>query len=58
MGFQMQTELGVQQLLNGKDLTGWYSYLEKLGKNTDPEGNFKIVSIVIIATCCGAMFVG
>lgn len=36
-------ELGVQQLLNGKDLTGWYSYLEKLGKNTDPEGNFKIV---------------
>jgi hypothetical protein len=36
-------ELGVQQLLNGKDLTGWYSYLEKLGKNKDPEGNFKIV---------------
>ena len=36
-------ELGVQQLLKGKDLTGWYSYLEKLGKANDPEGNFKIV---------------
>jgi 3-keto-disaccharide hydrolase len=35
-------ELGVRHLLNGKDLSGWYSYLEKLGKNVDPEGNFKI----------------
>ena len=35
-------ELGVQQLLNGKDLTGWYSYLDKLGKGNDPEGNFKV----------------
>lgn len=35
-------ELGVHHLLNGKDLTGWYSYLEKLGRNNDPEGNFKI----------------
>ncbi len=35
-------ELGVQHLLNRKDTTGWYSYLEKLGKNNDPEGNFKV----------------
>ena len=35
-------ELGVNHLLNGTDTTGWYSYLDKLGKNQDPEGNFKI----------------
>ncbi len=35
-------ELGVQSLLNGKDTHGWYSYLDKLGKDNDPEGNFKI----------------
>ena len=40
-------ELGVQQLLNGKNLSGWYSYLEKLGKNNDPEGNFKIADGVL-----------
>ena len=35
-------ELGVHSLLNGTDTQGWYSYLDKLGKNNDPEGNFKI----------------
>ncbi len=35
-------ELGVNRLLNGTDTHGWYSFLEKLGKNNDPEGNFKI----------------
>jgi hypothetical protein len=35
-------ELGVHRLLNGKDTAGWYVYLDKLGKNNDPEGNFKV----------------
>jgi len=35
-------ELHTRQLLNGRDLTGWYSFLEKSGKNSDPEGNFKV----------------
>ena len=35
-------ELGVQPLLNGHDITGWYSYLDKLGKNADAEHNFKV----------------
>jgi len=35
-------ELGVHSLFNGTDTKGWYSYLDKLGKNVDPEGNFKI----------------
>jgi len=30
-------------LMNGKDLDGWYSYLENLGRNQDPEGNFRVV---------------
>ena len=37
-------ELGVQQLFNGKDTGGWYSFLDKLGKNQDPEGNFTITN--------------
>ena len=35
-------ELGVNHLLNGVDTHGWYSFLNKLGKNSDPENNFKI----------------
>jgi hypothetical protein len=35
-------QLGAQKLLNGADTHGWYTFLEKLGKNNDPEGNFKI----------------
>jgi len=35
-------ELGARQLLNGKDTSGWYTFLEKLGKNQDPEGNFRM----------------
>ena len=29
-------------LFNGKDFTGWYTYLESSGKNKDPNGVFKI----------------
>jgi hypothetical protein len=34
---------GTQPLLNGKDLEGWYSFLEKLGRDVDPEGNFRVL---------------
>lgn len=30
------------ELFNGRDLTGWYSYLEKIGRDEDPHGNFKV----------------
>ncbi len=29
-------------LFNGKDLTGWYTVIEKVGINSDPEGIFKV----------------
>jgi hypothetical protein len=29
-------------LFNGKDLNGWYTYLESSGKNKDPNGVFKV----------------
>jgi len=29
-------------LFNGKDLSGWYSFLEKHGRDQDPNGNFKV----------------
>ncbi|MEP6677570.1 MAG: DUF1080 domain-containing protein [Ferruginibacter sp.] len=29
-------------LFNGKDLSGWHSFLKGIGKNTDPENNFRI----------------
>jgi hypothetical protein len=35
------------QLFNGKNLDGWYTYLQKLGKNTDPEGVFKVENGII-----------
>ena len=35
-------ELNTQRLFNGKDLNGWYSYLDTLGKNNDPDKNFKV----------------
>jgi hypothetical protein len=34
-------------LFNGKDLTGWYSFTEKFGRNQDPTGNFKVEDGVI-----------
>lgn len=30
------------QLFNGRDLQGWYSYLENSGRGKDPNGNFKV----------------
>lgn len=35
-------ELNTQQLFSGKDTQGWYTYLDSLGKNNDPEKNFKV----------------
>jgi hypothetical protein len=32
----------VQQLFNGKDLTGWYSFLKNRGKNNDSLGVFSV----------------
>jgi hypothetical protein len=29
-------------LFNGKNLDGWYSYLDSSGKNKDPNGVFKV----------------
>jgi hypothetical protein len=34
-------------LFDGKSLTGWYTFLEKEGKNQDKEGAFRIVDGVI-----------
>src|SRR6478735_4083747 len=34
-------------LFNGKDLTGWYSYLDKIGRDQDPHGVFKVEDGVI-----------
>jgi len=35
-------ELNTQQLFSGKDTKGWYTYLDSIGKNNDPEKNFKV----------------
>ncbi|MGH9549154.1 MAG: hypothetical protein ACRD3W_07265, partial [Terriglobales bacterium] len=29
-------------LFNGKNLEGWYSYLDSSGRNKDPKGAFKV----------------
>ena len=29
-------------IFNGKNLEGWHTYLDKIGKNTDPSNNFRI----------------
>jgi hypothetical protein len=34
-------------LFNGRDLQGWYSFLEKPGRDSDPNGNFKVEDGVI-----------
>jgi hypothetical protein len=35
-------EIGVQKLFNGKDKTGWYTFLDTLGKNNDIHNNFAV----------------
>jgi len=35
------------RLFNGKNLTGWHTYLKDIGKNTDPDNNFTIQDSVI-----------
>ena len=34
-------------LFNGHDLQGWYSFLEKYGRDQDPNGNFKVENGVL-----------
>jgi len=33
---------GFQPLFNGRDLSGWYTYLKGVGKNTDPQKVFQV----------------
>src|SRR6476661_4210078 len=40
-GEKLESE-GWVPLFNGKNLDGWYSYLDSSGKNKDPKGVFKI----------------
>jgi len=35
-------ELNTQKLFNGSDTKGWYTYLDSLGKNNDPDKIFKV----------------
>lgn len=35
-------EINVQKLFNGKDKTGWYTYLDTLGKDNDIHNNFAV----------------
>jgi hypothetical protein len=35
-------ELNVTKLFNHSDTKGWYTYLDSLGKDKDPGGNFKV----------------
>ncbi|MFN3653623.1 MAG: DUF1080 domain-containing protein [Armatimonadota bacterium] len=38
---------GRQVLFNGKNLDGWYTFLDGVGKNQDPQGVFKVEDGVI-----------
>jgi len=40
-------ELNVTKLFNQTDLKGWYSFLDKLGKNNDKDSNFKVENNLI-----------
>lgn len=46
-----RSELGGQRrLFNGRDLSGWYTYLKDRGKNVDPKGVFSVRDGVIHVT--------
>ena len=36
---------GFTALFNGKDLSGWYTYLGASGKNKDPKGIFRVEDV-------------
>jgi hypothetical protein len=38
----LQTEGGFRSLFNGKNLDGWYTFLQKHGRDSDPD---KIITI-------------
>ena len=42
--------VSAKALFNGRDLTGWYTYLKGRGKNVDPKGVFSVSSGVIRVT--------
>ena len=46
-GFDMKAG---RALFNGKDLTGWYTYLQNRGRNIDPKGVFSVTNGVISIT--------
>ncbi|HPS08917.1 MAG TPA: DUF1080 domain-containing protein, partial [Kiritimatiellia bacterium] len=39
-----------RRLFNGKDLTGWHTFLKERGKNVDPKGVFSVANGVIRIT--------
>ena len=39
-----------RRLFNGKDLSGWYTFLKERGKNVDPKGVFSVANGVIRIT--------
>jgi len=39
-----------RELFNGKDLTNWYTYLQKRGRDVDPKGVFSVTNGVIRVT--------
>ncbi|MGA7721737.1 MAG: DUF1080 domain-containing protein [Ignavibacteriaceae bacterium] len=43
-------ELNTQRLFNGSDLKGWYTYLDTLGKNNDPDKIFTVKNGIICIT--------
>jgi len=42
--------VAARSLFNGKDLTGWYTFLRGRGKNADPKGVFSVTNGVIRIT--------
>ena len=40
-------EKNARELFNGRDLTGWYTYLQGKGRNVDPDGVFTVTNGVI-----------
>ena len=41
---------GARELFNGRDFTGWYTYLKGRGRNVDPKGVFSVTNGVIRVT--------
>lgn len=46
----VDTSAVARKLFNGKDLTGWYTYLRRHGRNCDPKNVFSVTNGVIHVT--------